>query len=57
MIWTPWYVGATVIIVSNTSSIINLAAIGQLELLHHLYGTIVIPDAVYHEVAVSRPTE
>ncbi len=40
------------IVVSNTSPIINLAAIGQLELLRHLYGTIIIPHAVYHEVAV-----
>ena len=40
------------IVVSNTSPIINLAAIGQLELLQHLYGTIAIPQAVYHEIAV-----
>lgn len=40
------------IVVSNTSPIINLAAIGQLELLHQLYGTIAIPGAVYHEIAV-----
>jgi len=42
-----------VIIVSNTSPIINLAAIGRLELLQHLYGTIIIPYAVYHEIAIS----
>lgn len=40
------------IIVSNTSPIINLAAIGQLELLQSLYSTITIPQAVYHEIAV-----
>ena len=40
------------IVVSNTSPIINLAAIGQLELLQRIYGTIVIPQAVYHEIAV-----
>lgn len=40
------------IVVSNTSPIINLAAIGRLELLQHIYGTIVIPQEVYHEVAV-----
>lgn len=40
------------IIVSNTSPIINLAAIGQLELLQELYGTIAIPQAVYYEIAV-----
>lgn len=40
------------IIVSNTSPIINLAAIGRLELLQQLYGSIAIPQAVYHEIAV-----
>lgn len=40
------------IVVSNTSPIINLAAIGQLDLLQRLYGTILIPQAVYHEIAV-----
>ena len=40
------------IVVSNTSPIINLAAIGRLELLQQLYGTIAIPQAVYHEIAV-----
>lgn len=40
------------IIVSDTSPIINLATVGQLELLHHLYSTISIPHAVYHEVAI-----
>ena len=40
------------IVVSNTSPIINLAAIGQLDLLRLLFGTIAIPQAVFHEVAV-----
>ena len=40
------------IVVSNTSGIINLAAIDHLELLHILYGKIIIPDAVYHEIVV-----
>ena len=40
------------IVVSDTSPIINLAAIGQLDLLQRLYGTILIPQAVYHEIAV-----
>jgi uncharacterized protein len=40
------------IVVSNTSPLINLAAIGQLDLLQRLYGTILIPQAVYHEIAV-----
>ena len=34
------------IVVSNTSPITNLAAIGQLELLHKLFGRIVTPGAV-----------
>ena len=40
------------IVVSNTSPIINLAAIGQLDLLQYLYDRIIIPQAVYHEIAV-----
>jgi predicted nucleic acid-binding protein len=39
-----------VIIVSDTSPINNLAAIAQLDLLHHLYGTVIIPEAVYQEL-------
>ena len=40
------------IIVSNTSPIINLAAIGRLSLLQSLYQNIIIPEAVYHEIVV-----
>ncbi|MEZ5585249.1 MAG: DUF3368 domain-containing protein, partial [Candidatus Competibacteraceae bacterium] len=40
-------------VVSNTSPIINLAAIGQLELLKQLYGRIIIPQAVYQEIAMT----
>jgi len=36
--------------VSDTSPITNLAAIAQLDLLHQLYGTILIPEAVYEEL-------
>jgi predicted nucleic acid-binding protein len=39
-----------VIVVSNTSPITNLAAIGQLDLLFHLYEEIIIPDAVWDEL-------
>jgi len=39
------------IIVSNTSPITNLAAIGQIELLQKIYKTIFIPQAVYDEMA------
>ncbi len=43
------------IIVSDTSPIANLAAIGQLALLRQLYATIIIPVAVYNEmVAVDK---
>ncbi|MCY7275763.1 MAG: DUF3368 domain-containing protein [Phormidesmis sp. CAN_BIN44] len=38
------------IVVSDTSPITNLAAIGQLDLLRQLYSTIVIPKAVYNEM-------
>ncbi|MEA5468181.1 DUF3368 domain-containing protein [Spirulina sp. 06S082] len=38
------------IVVSNTSPITNLAAIGKLEILEQLYGTIIIPQAVYQEL-------
>lgn len=41
------------IVVSNTSPIINLAAVGELELLERLYHTIIIPHAVYHEIVVT----
>lgn len=38
------------IIVSDTSPITNLAAIGQLDLLRQLYGSVIIPEAVYNEM-------
>lgn len=37
-------------VVSNTSPIINLAMVGELDLLRQVYDSIVIPDAVYQEV-------
>ena len=40
------------IVVSNTSPIINLAAVGQLGLLRQLYSRVIIPQAVYHETVV-----
>lgn len=39
-------------IVSNASLLINLARIGKLDLLHELYGELIIPEAVWHEVVV-----
>jgi len=44
-------------VVSNTSPIINLAAIGQLDILRQLYGVIAIPESVYHEIAVTGSGE
>jgi predicted nucleic acid-binding protein len=45
-----------VTVVSNTSPITNLAAIDQLHLLREIYGTILIPQAVYDELTVfDRP--
>jgi len=37
-------------IVSNASPLINLARIGKLSLLHDLYGELIVPEAVWHEV-------
>lgn len=41
------------IVVSNTSPITNLAAIGQLDLLRQLYQRAIIPEAVYRELTAS----
>jgi uncharacterized protein len=38
------------IVVSNSSPLIALSAIGRLELLHSLYGRVWIPESVQHEV-------
>lgn len=40
-------------IVSNASPLIDLAQIGQLELLHELYDEIYVPEAVWQEVVVA----
>lgn len=39
-------------IVSNASPLINLARIGKLDLLRQLYGALLVPEAVWHEVVV-----
>jgi predicted nucleic acid-binding protein len=41
------------IVVSDTSPILSLALIGQLELLRDLYGTILIPGAVRSEISAA----
>ena len=42
------------IIVSDTSPLMNLAVIGQLQLLHQLYDTVLLPDAVWNELSSLR---
>lgn len=43
------------IVISDTSAITNLAAIGQLQLLSQLYNQVTIPEAVYRELADIEP--
>jgi uncharacterized protein len=38
------------IVVSNTSPLTSLAAIGQFDLLRQLYGDLAIPEAVWNEL-------
>jgi len=38
------------IVISDTSPINNLAAIGYLHLLQSLYETVIIPEAVYSQL-------
>jgi predicted nucleic acid-binding protein len=42
-----------VIVVSDTSPIINLAAVSQLVLLRGLFGRVIVPQAVFDEIAVA----
>jgi uncharacterized protein len=44
-----------VIVVSDSSAIISLAAVDQLNLLPSLYGSVVIPTAVANELRNARP--
>jgi len=39
-------------IVSNASPLINLARIGKLDLLRELYGKLLIPEVVWHEIVI-----
>lgn len=43
------------IVVADSSPIIALCRIGRLELLHDLFGQLIIPDAVWKEVIDSHP--
>ena len=44
-------------VISNASPLINLARIGKLDLLHELYGDLIIPEAVWHEVVVEGASQ
>ena len=44
-------------VVSNASPLISLARIGRLNLLHELYGQLLIPEAVWREVVVDGAGE
>jgi predicted nucleic acid-binding protein len=41
------------VVVSDATPLMVLAAVGQFDLLHKLYGNVAIPEAVYDEVAVA----
>ncbi len=40
-------------VISNSSPLINFAALGRFELLRSLYGSLTIPDGVYEEVFIA----
>lgn len=44
-------------VVSNTSPLSNLSAIGHIELLAQIYGRITIPTAVANELASAAPED
>ncbi len=44
------------IVVSDASPLIALAAIGELGLLRLLYGEVLVPEAVHREATASRPS-
>lgn len=41
-------------VVSNTSPILNLAIVNQLELLHQQFGKILIPNALLDELKIDE---
>ncbi len=45
------------LVVSDTSPLINLAIIGRLDLLPRLYGQVIVPEAVFHEIVVQGAGE
>ena len=42
------------IVVSNTTPIISLASIQRIEILKHLFGEIIVPQAVYNEIKAKK---
>ncbi len=42
------------IVVSDTSPILALAVVGRLNLLEDLYGTVIIPEAVFRELSLAE---
>ena len=42
------------IVVSDTTPLISLMKIGHLDLIHHLFGEIQIPNAVFQELVYNR---
>jgi uncharacterized protein len=42
-----------VIVISNSSPLINFGALGRLDILQTLYGSLFIPEAVYQEIVVA----
>ena len=45
------------VVVSNTSPLMNLAVIGRLGLIERLYGSVNIPEAVAEELAAALPKQ
>lgn len=41
-------------VVSNTTPVISLASAGQIFLLNNMFGEIIIPEAVYHEIKAKK---
>lgn len=39
-------------VVVNTTPLIALSHVGRLDILKHLYGEIIIPEAVYRELSI-----
>jgi predicted nucleic acid-binding protein len=44
-------------VVSNTTPLISLLKLSKLELLKELYGTIIIPTAVFYEIEAGKEKE